>query len=227
MNALSIDTATESLGLCLLANGQRRTLVVEAGLRHSEALLPGIRCLLDDAGIAPAALEAVACCVGPGSFTGIRIGLAAAKGLSFAARIPLIGVANLDALAFRFRGFPGVVVPVLAALRKNYYAALYRDGARISEYLALPLEELTAAVQTHPRVFLTGRGADALHRSLVAGAHRPGLEPILDRGGGSTDPVSLLELGLLQLAREGAPAGEPQPLYLRKSDAELSRPGGG
>jgi tRNA threonylcarbamoyladenosine biosynthesis protein TsaB len=266
MTALSIDTATESLGLCLEANGQRRTYIAEAGLRHSEALLPGIRRLLDEAGIAARDLELVVCCRGPGSFTGIRIGLATAKGLCFGNRIPLIGIANLDAMAFSFRRFGGVVVPVLAALRRHYYAAVYRRGERISEYLAMTLDKLIEYVRHQPNVLLTGPAAEALfeglstearsagdpslspsHEGIAGVASAPAVAsapsapsrsvasapavasapsaPILDLGSGSTDPISLLELGKRELARLGTPTEEPEPLYLRKSDAEISRGG--
>ncbi|MBN1835098.1 MAG: tRNA (adenosine(37)-N6)-threonylcarbamoyltransferase complex dimerization subunit type 1 TsaB [Spirochaetales bacterium] len=227
MNALAIDTATEALGLCLESGGQRRTLVREAGLRHSEALLPAIGGLLEDAGIPPEELELVVCCLGPGSFTGIRIGLATAKGLSFGRSIPLIGVANLDALAFRFREYEGVVVPVLAALRRHYYAALYEQGRRTSEYLAMTLEELADRVDGLPKLLLTGHAAAGLHQAL-RGAPRTGggaRELLLDCGFASTDPAGLLELGKLELARGGPPTEEPQPLYLRKSDAEIGRSG--
>jgi len=227
VNALAIDTATESLGLCLESRGQRRVLVREAGLQHSEALLPGVATLLEDAGISAAELELVVCCLGPGSFTGIRIGLATAKGLSFAHGLPLVGIANLDALAFRFREYSGVVVPVLAALRRHYYAAVYQNGLKSSEYLALTLEELAAVVRSQPKVLLTGGAATQVYDALRGDEGHPApRELVLDRGLISTDPIALLELGKLQLASGGVPAVEPQPLYLRKSDAEINRYGG-
>jgi tRNA threonylcarbamoyladenosine biosynthesis protein TsaB len=254
VTALAIDTATESLGLCLESGGQRRTHVAEVGLRHSEGLLPAVQWLFEQAGIDPGRLDLVVCCTGPGSFTGIRIGLATARGLSFGAGAALIGVTNLEALAFRFRRFPGVVVPVLPALRRNYYAALFRHGERVGEYLALSLEELAALLRPHPRALLTGRGAAALFERVAAeapqgaepdpkparragppGPSQPGpSEPlpwqdpggiILDLGSASTDPISLLELGVARWETSGGSmaAEDPQPLYLRKSDAEISR----
>ena len=227
MTALAIDTATESLGLCLECPGQRRTFVREAGLKHSEALLPAVRRLLEDAEIGPGDLELLVCCVGPGSFTGIRIGLATAKGLSLARGIPLIGIANLDALAYRFRDYGGVVVPVIAALRRHYYTAVYRQGERISDYLALTLEQAATLLRSHSKVLLTGQGAAAVYQTLGEDGGRPdSRQVLLDRGPGSTDPGALLELGKLQLAARGAPKAEPQPLYLRKSDAEITRSSG-
>jgi tRNA threonylcarbamoyladenosine biosynthesis protein TsaB len=261
VTALAIDTATESLGLCLESDGLRRTCVMEVGLKHSEGLLPAVQSLLDQAGIAASGLDLVVCCTGPGSFTGIRIGLATAKGLSFGAGSPLIGVANLDALAFRYRRFPGLVVPVLPALRRNYYAALYREGTRITEYLAVSLDELAEKVRLQPEVLLTGRAAALLYERLAGAptaagpaadsrdqvhataalegsSHVPAVSPdaagrtsggtILDLASASSDPVSLLEIGKGELARRAAAPGdapleEPQPLYLRKSDAEISR----
>jgi tRNA threonylcarbamoyladenosine biosynthesis protein TsaB len=218
MTALSIDTATESLGLCLEADGSRRTLVAEAGLRHSETLLPGIRQLLEQAGVSARELDLVVCCLGPGSFTGIRIGLATAKGLCFRGNTPLIGIANLDALAYRFRSYAGPVVPVIPALRRNYYAAVYQRGERESEYLSLSLESLIERLDELRSVLLTGPAAETLCQRLPASA-----SPIVDLGGPSTDPVSLLELGKKKLSRLGVPQEDPEPLYLRKSDAEINR----
>ena len=91
----------------------------------------------------------------------------------------------------------------------------------------MSLPELGALIRRHPRVLLTGKAAPAVHEALRESGTSSGPgELIVDRGERSTDPGALLELGKLELTRSGPPAEEPQPLYLRKSDAEISRLGG-
>ena len=82
MKTLAIDTATTALGLCLRVGSESRTVVYQIGLKHSEKLMPAVRNLLQEADLPVQELDLIVCSTGPGSFTGIRIGLATAKGLA-------------------------------------------------------------------------------------------------------------------------------------------------
>jgi tRNA threonylcarbamoyladenosine biosynthesis protein TsaB len=224
LTVLALDTATSALGLSLRSGEDTRTVLLQAGFRHSETLLPQVQGLLAEAGIKPADLELLVCSLGPGSFTGIRIGLATAKGLAFGARsaggrCELVGVSTLDGLAWRYRGFPGAVVPVNASLRRRYHAAVYLQGRLDGGYLEGELEELREHLSPHRRLLLTGSGAEALHR-LLAQAREEAV--VLDASGLPCEPVGLLERGLELFARQGA-SKELSPLYLRKSEAEIRR----
>ena len=225
MNVLAIDTATPALGLSLRSGGDTRTVLLQAGFRHSETLLPQVQRLLAEAGLKPADLELLVCSLGPGSFTGIRIGLATAKGLAFGAhsagsRCELVGVSTLDGLAWRYRGFPGAVVPVNASLRSRYHAAVYLQGRLDGGYLEAELEELGDRLRPHRRLLLTGSGAEALHRLLAPG--REAEPAVLDSSGLPCEPLGLLERGLELFAGQG-PSKDLSPLYLRKSEAEIKR----
>jgi tRNA threonylcarbamoyladenosine biosynthesis protein TsaB len=229
LNALAIDTATPALGLSLRVGGDTRTALVQAGFRHSETLLPQTERLLAEAGLRPTDLELIVCSLGPGSFTGIRIGLATAKGMAFGTRAAggrcvLVGASTLDGLAWRYRNFPGAVVPINASLRRRFHAAVYLRGRRDGEYLEDELGELAERLTPHRELLLTGSGAEALHRLLAPG--RAVHAVVLDAGAAPCDPVGLLEQGLDLFQRQGA-AGELHPLYLRKSEAEIRRGGGG
>jgi len=121
VNVLAIDTATATLGLSLKTGSESHTLLLQAGLKHSEKLMPSIQALLLEAELDREELELIACSIGPGSFTGIRIGLATAKGLAqgvqaLGTSCRLIGVSTLDGLARRFRRFEGTVVAVNPSL---------------------------------------------------------------------------------------------------------------
>ncbi len=223
MNALAVDTATEALGLALRSGEHTRSLLIQAGFRHSETLLPQARRLLEEAGLQAAQLDLIVCSLGPGSFTGIRIGLAAVKGLAFAARpggLPLRGVSTLEGLAWRHRLLDFPVAVVNASLRRRFHAGLFRAGLLEGEYLEAELEELAAGLAGHPRLALAGSGAARLHDLLAARRGREGL--FLDASPAPSDPLGLLETGLERFRLQG-PTPDPLPLYLRKSEAEIAR----
>ncbi len=221
MNVLALDTATEALGLALSAQGGSWSLTLRAGLKHGQNLLPRLEALLQEAGLAPPDLDLLVCGIGPGSFTGVRIGLATAQGLALAAGCPLLGVSGLDGLAWRFRSFPGAVVVALPTLRRNHHCAVYRDGRLEGGYLELPLGEVALRLDPELRLLLTGAAAEALAARLGPGERLVAV----DRALPLTDPESLLGCGMDRYRREGPPRTDPLPLYLRKSEAEARREG--
>jgi tRNA threonylcarbamoyladenosine biosynthesis protein TsaB len=224
MIVLAIDTATAILGLCLKSGSESRTLLLQAGLKHSEKLMPAVRTLLLEAGLRSEELELIICSIGPGSFTGIRIGLATAKGLAMGIQAGgtscrLSGVSTLDGLAHRFRRFAGTVVAVNPSLRQKHYAAVYRKGVLSGDYLETTLVDLAAALRRRSQtpLLLTGAAASELFTLLLP---EQGAEKlVLDASGQSSDPAGLLDCGVAKL--EESPA-ELIPLYLRKSEAEIT-----
>jgi tRNA threonylcarbamoyladenosine biosynthesis protein TsaB len=223
-NILALDTSTSTLGLCLRTPGGLSVIIDDIELKHAQTLLPRIQDLLAEASISAAELGLVVCSLGPGSFTGVRIGLATAKGLAMGSGARLIGVSNLDAFAYRWSDFPGQVLPVLSALRGRFYACFYSNGRRLSEYLDRELGELAdlaASAAAKQGLLLTGPDCTSLHEEL----QRRGLRaPTLRlQASAASDPRSLLEVGISVSARPADEDPEPLPLYLRKSDAELKR----
>lgn len=127
---LAIDTATRQAGIALYDGA--RGLIAEhnwhSANRHTEELVPAIAQMLGQAGAAPRDLTAVGVALGPGSFTGLRVGLAAAKGLALARGIKLLGVPTLDAVAYPHQAQPAPVVALLQAGRGRVYWAAYAHG---------------------------------------------------------------------------------------------------
>ncbi len=245
MNVLSLDTATDALGICLRTGEQEQLTIIRAGLKHAQTLLPRVQHLLQAAGIKPKDLDLIVCALGPGSFTGLRIGLASAKGLAMGTGCALTGISNLDALSHRYRSWKGVVIPVMRSLRTNYYTAVYRHGIRISDYWNLDLEALLERLGEYEQIFLTGplavevaaeasqvaaqSGQVAAQSGQVAAqsgqvAAQSGQVAQFDAGAPPTDPRSLLELGLQRYGEKG-PENNLTPLYLRKSEAEITLSG--
>jgi tRNA threonylcarbamoyladenosine biosynthesis protein TsaB len=216
MMVLAVDTATLQAGVALWRDGQtlaerRRTVTT-----HSEMLLSMIDEVFVEAGVAPSAIDAVACGAGPGSFTGLRIGLSTAKGLCFALQKPLVMVSSLAALAARAPD--GRVLATLDAFRGEVYAAVFtvaggvpaREGAESVMAPAALTERLGGA----PVDFVVGGGA-AKYPELRGAAR------LLDEEAGPR-PADVARLGAARAARgDYDDLAAATPAYIRPSEAEL------
>lgn len=218
MRVLAIDTSTLAGGVALV-DGERTVAeyLLDIRLTHSERLMPALDRVMHDAGWSPAALTGLAVAVGPGSFTGLRIGVSAVKGLALALSIPIAAVPTLDALAAGLAGAALPVCPVVSARRDEVYASLYRwDGAAMRrewDYLALSPRELVERLREP--VTVVGDGA-ALIASPVARPAPPW------RGLPSAATVGHLGVRRLR-AGDIVGAADLVPLYVRPSQAELKR----
>jgi tRNA threonylcarbamoyladenosine biosynthesis protein TsaB len=224
LNILALDTAGAVLSVALSSPDGTRHVEIDAGSRHSELLMELVDWLLKSAALKPRDLELVACMKGPGSFTGLRIAFATAKGLSLAWDIPLAAVPTLDCMAFPFSAWPGLVLPTIDAKKGRFFAAFYRSGQRLSEYLDAPPEAVLSTLVSLKNspvepVILTGSGAELLH-SLLPLSSRQGLavDPCF-RKGKAFELLDIVKKTDIINYKEGVYSG---PLYLRKSDAEAN-----
>jgi tRNA threonylcarbamoyladenosine biosynthesis protein TsaB len=211
--ALAIDTATDVLALAAVNGEARISLSLRKGLQHSPTLVPLLERLLAEISLPVKDLALIACSVGPGSFTGIRIGLATAQGIGLATGVSLVGVSTLDALARPFQSRAGDVFAVLDARKGKVYAASYSGAKRTSEYLDLSPAELRAALEAADDPLLVGPDAERIGEMAFPGGgiHCSSL----------FDPAAMLAIGMETFARDGADPSGPRPLYLRKSEAEI------
>lgn len=218
MRVLAVETSTLAGGVALLdGESVRGEYVLDVRTTHSERLMSAIDRVLSDAGWTARDLEGLAVAVGPGSFTGLRIGLSTVKGLALALGIPVAPVPTLDAMAASLPWACLPVCPVIDARKREVYTCLYRwDGAgmrREWEYLAIPPDEL--ARRLDEPVILLGDGALAVHTPLARLAPAPSRMP---------SPAFVGHLGLERLrAGSTVAAADLAPLYLRPSEAELKR----
>lgn len=166
---LAIETSSRQLGVALWHGGQvLSSYELLAEYPHAVELPAAVKRVLDAGHTTLEQLEAIAVDVGPGSFTGLRIGLAFVKAMAFVTKKPVIGVSSLDVLAANAAGSSGLVCPLLDARQKNVYAALFRmsDGVPVkqSEYFLGPPAELLKTL--NQAVTLLGDGC-AIYRSLI------------------------------------------------------------
>jgi tRNA threonylcarbamoyladenosine biosynthesis protein TsaB len=222
---LGVETATMQVGCAIGGHeGVLACFHAAKGRRHVETLVPAIEFMCQHAKIDLSEISVVAVDVGPGLFSGLRVGVSAAKALAQALKVPMIGISSLDLLAFPVRYTNRLIVPAIDARRGELFYAFYRQvpgGAqRLSGYQVGSPEDLASE--------LLARGEDCL--VVGDGAKRyPGILTDVsgaEAGDATSDfpsAASLVELAHAQALREEfVPPWELQPLYLRKSDAEIN-----
>jgi tRNA threonylcarbamoyladenosine biosynthesis protein TsaB len=230
MLVLGIDTATRRVGV-VLASEHGLVARVELGdavgataPRHAEVLAPTIQYACRQAGVTVDHLSAIAVGVGPGMFTGLRVGVTTAKVLAQALRIPVIPIPSLDLLAYPLRHSRAIVVPAIDARRHEVYYALYRTVPggvqRVSEYEIGSAEELAGELEARgEEALLCGDGALRFASVFAELDH-------VEFAGIAHSSPSLSALAELAVGRyereEFCPPAEVLPMYLRKSDAEIS-----
>lgn len=222
MNIIALETATEALGICLKTDKALLNVALNIGYKHGETLTPWISQLCQTARIKPHQLELVIAGIGPGSFTGLRIGLATAKGLALGAACPLVGVPTLDGLTWGLRFFKGLVIPLMDAKKNRFYTCFYEEGKKIGDYLDLSVSELAAKIPAEKNVLITGPAGGQIFQELQKSNPDLGSRLNLDPNYAVLNPYVLLEKGLILFNEQGGAADTLAPIYLRKSEAEQS-----
>lgn len=167
MYILALDSTAVTASAALWSDGSLMAqYMLNSGHTHSTTLLPMIRHMLETSGVSVDKIDCMACSVGPGSFTGIRIGIATVKGLAFGTDKPCIGVSSLEAMAYGMKSVNGIVCPVINARRTQYYSALFRiqDGAvtRLTEDEVILGADLDGILAEYDEsIYLTGDGYES------------------------------------------------------------------
>ncbi len=224
MKVLAFDTALAACSAAVWADGEvlaRRRERLERG--HAEALMPMVEAVRAQAGLAYDQLDRLAVTVGPGTFTGLRIGLAAARGLSLATGLPLAGVTTLEAVAAEAEQRLADAAPILAVLdarRGQVYAQAFGPGLVALSAPAVLAPEAAAELVPGAHAAVVGTGAKLVRARLAPASalHFPDLPQLPDAA-----VVAAIAAGEGRIADVGAP---PVPLYLRPPDAKPRRPEG-
>ena len=225
MKILSLDT-TATVCTAAICDGDKliAETTVNTGNTHSETLLPVIENLLKITETDIKDIDCFACSTGPGSFTGVRIGVATIKGLAYGKGKPCVSVSTLDALAYNLAGFNGILCPVMNARRNQVYNALFKceNGSitRLCPDRALSISELDDELSGESLpIYLSGDGYDI----TVKGFTKTKVEHVPDACRvQSAYSVAVCALKKLENG-ESLTDAEIAPIYLRPSQAERER----
>lgn len=220
MLILGIETSTPQASVSIGSEqGVIASALISRGATYNEFLLPAIRFCLDESGLGYRNIGGIAVSIGPGLFTGLRVGVATAKALAQTLSVPIVGLASLDLIAYELRYSAKTICAVLDARRSEVFSAFYRSSPggiqRMSAYKCETPQRLAVGLASRPEeVLLVGNGA-LLYRDIFED-----LEPV-EMGTMShafPNANSLAELALARMYREDFdPLTELKPLYLRQS----------
>ena len=228
MKLLAFESTAKVASVSLF-DGDRHlaTSTLNTGLTHSEALLPMAKALLESAKLSFSDIELYAVTTGPGSFTGVRIGVATVKGLAFGKNLPCVPVSTLEALAENLYGLEGIFVPVMDARRSQVYTAIFSsDGKTVTRMTpdeALSLDALAERLRAYKeqKIYLVGDGYAVAKRALTALGIATEDTPTLLR---DQSAASVATVAYRAYARgEFVKGSILSPTYLRLPQAERER----
>lgn len=227
MKILALETSAKAVSAAVVENGAVLASTYQnLGLTHSVTLMPMVDTMLKNAGMAAQDMALIAVAAGPGSFTGLRIGISAAKGLAWALDLPCCGVSTLEAMAENVTAFEGMVICAMDARRQQIYNAVFDcHGGRLirrCEDRAIALEVLAQelARETCEKI-VVGDGAGLCHTYLLA----QGISCRMAPAGSLYQRASGVGLAAQRMVEQGRTV-TPQalrPVYLRLSQAERER----
>lgn len=219
MNILSIDTSTAILSIALKTDNSYEERLIDGNFSHSENLLFEIEALLKRAGLTIQALDFLVCTRGPGSFTGLRVGMATLKGFASALDIPLVSIPTLQAISESASIYSGPILSVLDAKKKRFYYRITKDNTILVDDRDGNPEDILSFLDGE-RILITGPDAKLFYDKVLA--IKPDANVILDPYAPRNISSALIKLGLETLEKIGPDDIGQGPVYIRRSDAEES-----
>ena len=223
MIVLSIDSSSKVATVAILKDDVLLgEYILNDKREHSVILMPLIENLLKECNLSIDDIDGYVVSKGPGSFTGLRIGMATIKGMSFGNNKPYISISSLDALAYNLISFNGIICPIMDALRENVYTALYKNNndslEKIMDYTALDIDELVNLLKDkNEEVIFVGDGLYKHKKYICDNFPKAHFAPVhlnIIRAS------SLGELGLNLLKNGICDDSNSAPIYLKKPQAE-------
>ncbi len=218
-NILALETATDACSVALMVNGALFSCYELAPKQHTHRIFPMIDTLLAQANLKLNAIDCLAVGKGPGSFTGVRLGISLAQGLAFGLKLPLFGVSTLEALAYQIRENNHHIIPALDARMGEVYTGVYQvqDQALVlmeREQVGSP-QTLFHFTEKYPQAVAIGSGWETYyptHDALARERHPHALD------------IAKIVATRWQKGEKGAPANALKPTYLRNDVAKKAQP---
>ncbi len=236
MNILVTDTSSQALTVAIYTDSFSEIRRTQGkSVQHSEKLVPTVVELCKDANIDTKDVDLLMCTRGPGSFTGLRIGMAAFKGMAFALNKPIVSVSTLEAYASCSDGFDGAIVSAINAKKQRWYLAAFEQTVdtngnkttiRLTEDIDGTETDLVSALKKYSKIQVVGPDAKTfaeILKNLYSMSSELGYKQIFaNTMANEAIANAILELGLKQYETKGGDDIGQGPVYLRKSDAELA-----
>ena len=219
MNILAIDTSTAILSIALKTDNGYEERLVEGPFSHSEDLLPEIESLLSRFSLDISDLSLIVVAKGPGSFTGLRIGMASAKGIASALSIPVVSIPTLDAICQAVSFYPGAVISVIDAKKRKFYISAKKGQRTIMEDRDGNAEDVIKTLKKEDMPILI-TGPDALLFSEKIMEIDDSIPIMTDPYAPRNLSKAIISLGLEKYRTKGADDIGEGPVYIRRSDAE-------
>lgn len=220
MKILAVESSAVSASAAVCDNGRIISEnYINAGLTHSQTLMPMIKNCMDTAGVTLSDIDLVAVAHGPGSFTGIRIGIAAVKGIAFGGK-ECCGVSTLEAMAYNLKGTDCIALCAMDARCSQVYMAMFDCGddvVRLCEDKAVMIAEIPEMIKNLKKdIIILGDGAELCYNYLKTVCDNVRLAPMLSRYQRASGVAFAAECG----AGERVAADKLTPVYLRVPQAE-------
>lgn len=222
MNVLALESSAITASACVVSNKKVSAVQTQTtGHTHSETLLPMAKKVLESASLTVDDIDLFAVSAGPGSFTGVRIGISSIKGLAFGKNKPVASVSSLEALAYNLDGFDGIVCPVMDARRSQVYTAIFKNGERLSPDMLIKTDELCKMLENYnEKIYFVGDGFELATKEIKL--HNIIPTPIALRNQSAVS-VALVGLKNYEGGIDIKSDLDIAPIYLRASQAERER----
>ena len=215
MKALAIDSAVTCISLAACNQQKKASVTLDIGMRQSEKLIPAIEYVLEQVDLEASQLDFIALSGGPGSFTGLRLGFAAAKGLQLSTGCPVYSIPTLQAQAEPYSSWLGKVISAIDAKKDRFYVQFFFQGKEISQSQDIGIAEIAQQIKPEDQILVVGPDSEALLEGLKK------FNPSLNLSRFPSLTTSITD-ALFTLGSKATKSLEPYegPIYLRKSEAE-------
>ena len=222
MKALAIDSASPVITFVAINEEKKAEISLDIGMHQSEMILPCINQVLSYVDLQPENLEFTALCLGPGTFTGLRLAFAALKAFSITNNVPVYAIPSLEAYAYPYLMWRGAVVPVIDAKKDRFYASVFRNGAENTEPMDATVEEVVNCLDSEEKILVVGPDAELF--TEMALSVKPNLSITTFNSVNKSCATSLLEMANKKFLNKEKPLEDFEgPVYIRPSEAELSK----